>query len=625
MSTRYNTGNPIESTDMRDMSDNAKNFDEFSNSMSDSFTDRFGVDRQTMEGAVRKAGFRPASFDFVTGGTLVSGDRNKAVFNPSPSGDNNWYAWQGALPKTISPNSTPAASGGLGENAWKPVTNNVLAPTVRESIHRSYAEAGYNLVDGSFEAGGTLVKANDALLQERTGKAYTGPAGVVAAGTNPASGGFVDRSGELLRSHAVGVDAGTGAVLQMITARGSELFTKVAGPATTGDLVIGGVVYRLASSNIESSSSLSDEHLDGGCGWPQLRTAEETEIKSRKAPLQITDDDVATNGTVKAWRLAEGIGDSATAGSFMTGYGTEPDSQVIGFTGFDKIGTYQARDSVALFSQVEGQATTCAGAFSYTETTVTGAEIQESWDKIKVGMILDTNLGNTGTFKGSVIIGKIDPFTLQVSPWVNAAGATVAPPSNGTVGRINQRTHLWGLNSNAIVNNGAVQGIGAEIGMSCLTTGSGTNSKVIYAVNLGGEPPEFGFYGKGPFRKGSEVVDSSEIGYHSNRLTSVNASHFKASSSGGKVDMDYGPNGWRLEKTDLAFVTTSGTITARPLSIGTGNNLVLTLPTGVSANTMIAYKNASVTTHTVGASTLASNQYAQFIFDGSSWLTLFKV
>lgn len=65
----------------------------------------------------------------------------------------------------------------------------------REALRRSYAEAGYNLVDGSFEAGGTLVNANDVLLQERTGKGFTGPAGEVAAGTNPASGGFVDRSG----------------------------------------------------------------------------------------------------------------------------------------------------------------------------------------------------------------------------------------------------------------------------------------------------------------------------------------------------------------------------------------------------------------------------------------------
>ena len=73
-----------------------------------------------------------------------------------------------------------------------------LAPNqqqnTRELWRRSFAEAGYNLVDGSFEAGGTLVNANDVLLQESTGKAFSGPAGTVAAGTNPASGGFVDVS-----------------------------------------------------------------------------------------------------------------------------------------------------------------------------------------------------------------------------------------------------------------------------------------------------------------------------------------------------------------------------------------------------------------------------------------------
>lgn len=202
MSTRYNTGNPIESTDVRDMSDNAKNFDEFSNSTSDSFTDRLGRDRHTIDGAIRKAGFQPASFDFVTGGTLVSGDRNKAVFNPSPSGDDNWYAWQGEFPKIISPSSIPATSGGLGDNAWKPVTNNILAPTVRESIRRSCAEAGYNLVAGSFQAGFTLVSDNDVALDESSGKAYSGSAGIYSAGTSTT--GFTDESDVTLRS-SIGV------------------------------------------------------------------------------------------------------------------------------------------------------------------------------------------------------------------------------------------------------------------------------------------------------------------------------------------------------------------------------------------------------------------------------------
>lgn len=64
----------------------------------------------------------------------------------------------------------------------------------REALRRSYAEAGYNLVDGSFEAGGTLVNANDVLLQERTGKAYSwlgiGQKEVPAGSTPASTGGF---------------------------------------------------------------------------------------------------------------------------------------------------------------------------------------------------------------------------------------------------------------------------------------------------------------------------------------------------------------------------------------------------------------------------------------------------
>ena len=43
----------------------------------------------------------------------------------------------------------------------------------RESLRRSYAEAGFNLVTGSFELGGTVTTATDVLLYEADGKAYS--------------------------------------------------------------------------------------------------------------------------------------------------------------------------------------------------------------------------------------------------------------------------------------------------------------------------------------------------------------------------------------------------------------------------------------------------------------------
>lgn len=89
----------------------------------------------------------------------------------------------------------------ISERAVKNVVDASLEPVgsqVLEALLRSYAEAGYN-VAGTFQAGFTYVNANDIGIDEATGKGFTGPAGDVAAGTNPASGGFVDRSGALLR------------------------------------------------------------------------------------------------------------------------------------------------------------------------------------------------------------------------------------------------------------------------------------------------------------------------------------------------------------------------------------------------------------------------------------------
>lgn len=52
--SRFNTGNPIESSDPRDFDDNAKNADLMLNSMEEEWTDRFGRERITLEGGINK-------------------------------------------------------------------------------------------------------------------------------------------------------------------------------------------------------------------------------------------------------------------------------------------------------------------------------------------------------------------------------------------------------------------------------------------------------------------------------------------------------------------------------------------------------------------------------------------
>ncbi|MDH1993734.1 hypothetical protein N5J40_02540 [Aeromonas caviae] len=74
----------------------------------------------------------------------------------------------------------------------------LLRANVSEALRRSYAEAGYNVV-GTFQAGFTYVNANDVGIDLTNGKGYTGPVGYVTPGTDPTRGGFVDRSGVLLR------------------------------------------------------------------------------------------------------------------------------------------------------------------------------------------------------------------------------------------------------------------------------------------------------------------------------------------------------------------------------------------------------------------------------------------
>lgn len=130
---------------------------------------------------------------FAAGATLTN-PRQTLLWDVANGGDGQEYGWSGAFPKVVPAASTPASTGGISVGAWISRFDPELRIQVREALRRSYADAGYNLVDGSFEVGGTLVSVNDVLLQERTGKAFTGPAGVVAAGTNPASGGFVDQS-----------------------------------------------------------------------------------------------------------------------------------------------------------------------------------------------------------------------------------------------------------------------------------------------------------------------------------------------------------------------------------------------------------------------------------------------
>lgn len=205
MSTRYNTQNPIESDDVRDMSDNAKNLDLFSNSTEMSFDDRFGFERKTIYGMNSEFDSKILNMGFSRVGTFSSGatltnPRQTLLWDTANGGDGQEYGWSGAFPKVVPPSSTPASTGGIYVGAWMSRFDPELRIMVRESLRRSYAEAGYNLVDGSFDAGGTVNAVADALLYEATGVAYSWGGALpktIPANSTPASTGGMSASGWL--------------------------------------------------------------------------------------------------------------------------------------------------------------------------------------------------------------------------------------------------------------------------------------------------------------------------------------------------------------------------------------------------------------------------------------------
>lgn len=80
-----------------------------------------GQVQKTMPAILRDIGFRPAPFDFNTGGTIGVNERDLAVLWPAPGGDGDWYYWEGALPKVLPAASTPGSTGGIADGAWRPV------------------------------------------------------------------------------------------------------------------------------------------------------------------------------------------------------------------------------------------------------------------------------------------------------------------------------------------------------------------------------------------------------------------------------------------------------------------------------------------------------------------------
>ena len=174
----HNTGNPIGSKDILDLYDNSETIDNFVNSQQDEVPDRFGTKRLTLAGLIKRSmALRNEISDF-SGALTFKPEWSDVPMNVSEGVGGEG----GAL------NLQAEALGNRSE---------INKVTSREALRRSYAEAGYNLVDGSFEAGGTVSAVTDVLIYEAEGKAYSWNAGLpktVTAGSTPTGSGGISQS-----------------------------------------------------------------------------------------------------------------------------------------------------------------------------------------------------------------------------------------------------------------------------------------------------------------------------------------------------------------------------------------------------------------------------------------------
>lgn len=279
--------------------------------------------------------------------------QNETVFNQLRQFTDGswWYAPTATATNIITMGVSP-----VGDSLWKNYSFDAigkLTPQIRESLRRSYEEAGYNLVAGSFQTGFTLSNTNDVAIDYVSGKAFSGASDTYPAGTSTA--GFVDESGALLRSTLTESSIFISAYKTPYATIHDALDAAMALSVATGVTVVSDVGFSIArpieqppkskvvwTANCTISPSFSGPHIyqvDGGFASPSYdpshtwTLAGKTSMEGFKAYAENFDAGVSAEALVIRRAINTKVRDVVITGANLGGFrsqdGYEPEVQNI--------------------------------------------------------------------------------------------------------------------------------------------------------------------------------------------------------------------------------------------------------------------------------------------------------
>lgn len=369
-------------------------------------------------------------------------------------------------------------------------------------------------------------------------------------------------------------------------------------------------------------------------GWEDSSALVKSKASSNNT---LTEDELNLgNKSIKLWKKASGIKDSAVAASFSLGDETEPKTQVTGVDSPSELASYSNRDCVAVFAQNLSRPARFES--SNTVFTSTSVVITNLPGGLFEGMLIDVNQGGSPWYTSR--IESISGDTIQVLAWYEVGTSNQGIPSNGDEVKVDSYTKIWAHNANIEIKTDgeANSGTGFELGLLCQKAGSGANTGGFDVVVLDGERPQYGYRARAgsglSLLYGFMASQNVEIGV-SLKNNSIGLEIEDASSTAIVVKKD-GNSRFKIDENGrqsgtyypVQLASTSTTVSVDSVyTIAISPGITLTAPSASSAGAgkvmyFVNKSGGNITTIDQGTSILSDGLTRKILSDGANWLRI---